>query len=69
MAYDPLPLDPTEAPASANAYFRAVPVSGVDGGDTTPTFTDLAGSVGGISGANLQAILEDIATRLAAAEA
>lgn len=37
-------------------------------GGTAPAFTAITGSVAGVSGANLQAILNDIATRLAAVE-
>lgn len=44
----------------------AVPVSIYGPAGETPDFSDLTGEVEGVTGANLQAILEDIATRLAA---
>ena len=32
MAFDPIPLESKSAPATPNAYFRPIPVSGVWGG-------------------------------------
>lgn len=43
-----------------------VSISGPVGDD--PGFSDISGSVDGVTGSNLQAILEDIATRLEALE-
>lgn len=32
MAFDPIPLESKSAPATPNAYFRPIPVSGISGG-------------------------------------
>lgn len=63
-------------PKSSQLDFRGLEIladeftltAGGSPGDDIPTFSELTGSVVGAAGANLQAILEDIVTRLEAVE-
>ena len=64
-------------PKSSQLDFRGLEVladeftlaAGGSPGDDIPTFTELTGSVAGATGGTLQAILEDIVTRLGVVEA
>lgn len=70
MALDPIPYVVADSAPASNAPSGAVPINiyGVPAGQV-PTFAQIPGTVSGITGADLQAILEDISTRLAAVEA
>lgn len=65
-----VPFVATSTGDAADAPSGAVPIDlyGVEGAGSVPAFSEITGSVSGVSGANLQAILEDLATRLAAVE-
>ena len=64
MASTPIPLT-TDGTGPAGAI--PVTINGPAG--EVPAFSGIAGAVSGVAGTDLQAILEDIATRLAAVEA
>lgn len=64
MASTPIPLT-TDGTGPEGAI--PVTISGPTG--EVPAFSGIAGAVSGVAGTDLQAILEDIATRLAAVEA
>lgn len=71
MALDPIPYVVDASGDASAAPDGSIPIAlyGADsGGSTVPTFTELEGAVAGATGANLQAILNDIVTRLEAAE-
>lgn len=62
-------VEPTIAEGDRVLAPEPVEIYGLPTGDGgTPSFSELTGSVSDASGANLQAILEDLASRLAAVE-
>lgn len=69
MALSPIPHVVKSSGAAGSAPEGAIPISlfGADSGGV-PAFSELTGTVSGVTGANLQAILESLATRLAAVE-
>ena len=67
MAFDPIPLESKSAPSTPNAYFRPIPVSGVSDASTEASEVTVE-SAPGIVGADVQAVLEDLAARIVALE-
>lgn len=67
---DGVPAALTAAQAAATASIRAIGTTATTAaaGNHLHTFTALTGTVAGVTGANLQLILNDLATRLAAVE-
>lgn len=65
-----IPAALTTAQAAGTPSIRAIGTTATTAaaGNHTHTFTALTGTVSGITGANLQAMLQDISTRLAAVE-
>lgn len=65
-----IPAALTSAQAAGTPSIRAIGTTATTAaaGNHTHTFTALTGTVSGITGANLQAMLNDISTRLAAVE-
>lgn len=65
-----IPATLTSAAAAGTPSIRAIGTTATTAaaGNHTHTFTALTGTVSGITGANLQAMLQDISTRLAAVE-
>lgn len=65
-----VPVALTTAQAAATPSIRALGATATtaSAGNHTHTFTSLAGTVAGATGANLQLILNDLQTRLAALE-
>lgn len=68
MALSPIPHVVKSSGAAGSAPEGAIPIDLYGASSDAPTFSELAGTVSGVTGANLQAILEDLATRLAAVE-
>jgi len=66
-----IPAALTSVQAAGTPSIRAIGTTATTAaaGNHTHTFTALTGTVSGITGANLQAMLQDISTRLAAVEA
>lgn len=63
MARTPVPLT-----TDGSGPKGAVPVTVAGPAGEVPAFSGIAGAVSGVAGTDLQAILEDIASRLAAVE-
>lgn len=63
MAGTPIPLT-TDGTGPAGAI--PVTIAGLE--SSTPEFSDLQGSVAGVTGSDLQAILNSLASRIAAVE-
>lgn len=69
MALDPIPYVVADSAPAVDAPGGAIPISLFGGGvGIAPTFDELPGAVTGVAGAHLQAILEDLATRLGVVE-
>lgn len=71
MVFEPKSTPLVQSPnATQNPMFKPVPVdiSGLDLSGSVPAFSEITGTVAGLTGSNLQAILVDIATRIAALE-
>lgn len=64
MALDPIPYVVDASAPEGGAPDGAIPISLFGG----PEFSAIVGSVPGVSGSSLQAILEDLASRLADVE-
>ena len=67
MVFEPKSTPLVQSPnATQNPMFKPVPVD-ISGG-SVPAFSEITGTVAGLTGSDLQTILVDIATRIAALE-